>query len=749
MIRRLTLFVLFTGSSLLAQTLPNATVPNLVRFSGTLVDDGQSAHANTVGVTFALYRDQTGGSPLWLETQNVSVDTARHYSVLLGAASNGGIPVELFSHNEARWLGVKPEGQDEQPRVLLVSVPYALKAGDAQTLGGLPPSAFMLNAATPATSAVTPRLAPSDTVLAAGPTPLAGSNVITQNYFPIFADNSGALTNSNATQSATGVVGINTSSPSGLNNAFLHVNGNILLQGQVTHQIQMIGQASAGRLGQDLGGFFFSVDTPGKSMRVLTRPIGGSLTDNRLVITASGNVGIGTASPANLLTAVGPIQSTTGGFVFPDNSVQISAATVTALTAGTGVTVNTTSGNATIAADTTYLNNNYAKLSGSPTFTGTVTAANLATAGALNAGSVTSSGAVGAGSVSTTGTISAIGAAANINVINSNTGTVSGAISSLVSSNANGSAAIVGQESSTNTSSSVVTYGVEGTTSNPFGAGVYGTITTAASSGVGGPGVWGRTVGSGNGVLGESDGTSGFTNGVYGVTFSPGGVGVIGSNLGATAGTAIGVEGSSVSNSTGIGVEGVSASTTAQSGGAGGVFKNTGGGDILVGFGGTNGTSRTFRVGNDGTVYGAAFNTTGADFAESFVVTGAKATYQPGDVLMIDETGTRRLALSDEPYSTKVAGVYATKPGVLASPYGIDDPRRADGVPLAVVGVVPCKVSTENGSIHAGDLLVTASRAGYAMKGTDRQRMLGAIVGKALGSLENGTGVIEVLVSLH
>ncbi len=70
-------------------------------------------------------------------------------------------------------------------------------------------------------------------------------------------------------------------------------------------------------------------------------------------------------------------------------------------------------------------------------------------------------------------------------------------------------------------------------------------------------------------------------------------------------------------------------------------------------------------------------------------------------------------------------------------------------VPLAIVGIVPCKVTAENGPIKSGDLLVASSRAGYAMKGTDRNRMLGAVVGKALGSLDKDTGVIEVLVSLH
>jgi hypothetical protein len=70
-------------------------------------------------------------------------------------------------------------------------------------------------------------------------------------------------------------------------------------------------------------------------------------------------------------------------------------------------------------------------------------------------------------------------------------------------------------------------------------------------------------------------------------------------------------------------------------------------------------------------------------------------------------------------------------------------------VPMAMVGRVPTKVSAENGPIHAGDLLVASSRMGYAMKGTDRDKMLGAVVGKALGSLDSGTGVIEVLVTLQ
>jgi len=113
-----------------------------LKFSGTLLDERGGAMKGPMGVTFALYTEQSGGAALWLETQNVKPDENGNYSILLGAASAKGIPQELFVSGDARWLGVQVEGRAEQARVLLVSVPYALKAGDAETLGGLPPSAF-------------------------------------------------------------------------------------------------------------------------------------------------------------------------------------------------------------------------------------------------------------------------------------------------------------------------------------------------------------------------------------------------------------------------------------------------------------------------------------------------------------------------------------------------------------------------------------------------------------------------------
>ncbi|MGO9124804.1 MAG: tail fiber domain-containing protein [Terriglobales bacterium] len=79
-------------------------------------------------------------------------DKTGHYTVLLGSTTSQGLPASIFTSGEAHWLGVQVQGQEEQLRVLLVSAPYALKAGDAETVGGLPPSAFVL-AATPTGSA--------------------------------------------------------------------------------------------------------------------------------------------------------------------------------------------------------------------------------------------------------------------------------------------------------------------------------------------------------------------------------------------------------------------------------------------------------------------------------------------------------------------------------------------------------------------------------------------------------------------
>jgi hypothetical protein len=120
-------------------------VPRLVRFRGAMKDSSGKPLTGIVGVTFAIYSEPTSGTPLWQETQNVQLDQQGQYAVLLGATANGGLPKELFSSGEPRWLGVQAQvpGESPRPRVMLVSVPYALESANAQTLGGLPPSAFL------------------------------------------------------------------------------------------------------------------------------------------------------------------------------------------------------------------------------------------------------------------------------------------------------------------------------------------------------------------------------------------------------------------------------------------------------------------------------------------------------------------------------------------------------------------------------------------------------------------------------
>jgi hypothetical protein len=138
--------------------------------------------------------------------------------------------------------------------------------------------------------------------------------------------------------------------------------------------------------------------------------------------------------------------------------------------------------------------------------------------------------------------------------------------------------------------------------------------------------------------------------------------------------------------------------------------------------------------------------TTGADFAESVSVAGDKSNYEPGDVLMIDPDSDRQVTLAHSPYSTLVAGIYSTKPGVLATLHTSEDPRIAEEVPVAIVGIVPCKVTNENGPIHRGDLLVTSSTPGHAMRGSDASIRSGTVIGKALQNFTGTKGKIEVLV---
>src|ERR1700687_5293546 len=150
-----------TAARLSTPAPPASGVPREIKFSATLKDSTGKPLTGTVSVTFALYDQQEGGTPSWSETQNIEADAQGRYTVLLGAASAAGVPAELFRAAEGHWLGVRvlAPGQPEQPRVRWVSVPYALKAGDAETLGGRPASSYVV-AADPASGSNTAGSAP-------------------------------------------------------------------------------------------------------------------------------------------------------------------------------------------------------------------------------------------------------------------------------------------------------------------------------------------------------------------------------------------------------------------------------------------------------------------------------------------------------------------------------------------------------------------------------------------------------------
>jgi hypothetical protein len=188
---RLSAFLLLICCALplLAQSAasPDSVVPGMVKFNGALNDANGKPLTGTVGVTFLLYTEQSGGTPLWMETQNVQADKTGHYSVMLGSATSHGIPAKAFSAGEARWLAVQPSGQNELPRLMLASVPYSLKALDAETLGGRPASSFMTAPAAGAKngSAVQPADQPNEIVCASGTACKPGS-------IPLFATHGGS-----------------------------------------------------------------------------------------------------------------------------------------------------------------------------------------------------------------------------------------------------------------------------------------------------------------------------------------------------------------------------------------------------------------------------------------------------------------------------------------------------------------------------------------------------------------------------
>ena len=290
-------------------------VPRVVWFSGSFRPaDGQPA-GPVETVTLAVYPEQEGGTPLWQETQTVVVGTDGRYNVLLGSTTQEGLPLDLFTTGEPRWLGVRFErvGEREQPRVHLASVPYALKAADAETLGGKPASAYLLAPSVAAAGATTA------TGKAAGPA-VAGDATTqtagTSGRIGVFVD-SVNLGNSEMTQFGTGVgsrIGLGTTSPKD----YFHVSFDDpfgAFAGLAVQNRNGGANASSGMLFYDQNGAlaqFQGFNNANHAYVINNIASGGSISFftasvARFTVASSGNVGIGTATPATNLQVAGDV----------------------------------------------------------------------------------------------------------------------------------------------------------------------------------------------------------------------------------------------------------------------------------------------------------------------------------------------------------------------------------------------------------------------------------------------------------
>ena len=469
-------------------------VPRVVAFGGTAKDPGGRAITGMAGGTFSIYASEDGGGPLWMETQNIQVDSNGHYDVQLGVTKPDGVPVELFTSGEARWLGVSINGAPELPRVLLLSVPYALKAGDAQTLGGLPPSAFALAAPPPGSAD-----APLNGALPRAVTPgVAGTGA--PGFVPLWTDSAGNLGNSVLFQSGSGSsarIGINSTTPA----ATLDVKGTAVVRGTLSLPATGMATAGAGKRSQTQNFTASSYNSATNAAVSQTFQWQAEPAFN------------GTPSPSaafNLLFGSGGSPPGETGLSIAGNG-QITFApgqtfpgagsgTITGVTAGTDLTGGGSTGNVTLGLDTTKV----PQLGAANTFTGDQNiTGNVSTTGNISAtGSVSGATAVFSGTNTTQiGQVSQFGTGSALLVQQNDTGT---APEIALFATAAGKGAIAIEGYANNASSGATGTGVTGAAFGPLGTGVFG----YASNSAGGTGVEALSS-SASGIAAVLDNTAG------------------------------------------------------------------------------------------------------------------------------------------------------------------------------------------------------------------------------------------------
>jgi hypothetical protein len=666
--------LLFCGLTI-AQTSStelSTVVPQLVSYSGKATDAKGNVISGAAGITFSIYKDQFEGAPLWMETQTVTADGKGNYTVQLGATTSSGLPLDLFSTGEARWLGVRINGSQEQPRVLLLSVPYALKAADAQTLAGLPASAFVL--AAPPTAAAHSAGAYDTSATGSAP-PSASSDVTTAggtvNTIPLFSTTTN-IQNSVISQTGSGAtarIGINTATPL----ATLDVKGAATVRGTLSLPATGTATASAGKSSQPLTLSASAYDST--SSTALNQVF-------QWQAQAAGNDTSAPSGTLNLLFGEGATKpSATGlgiasngqitfatGQTFPGSigSVGLSAPSSDFTVSGSPITTSGTLGlNWTVAPTNANTPNAIVKRDSNGSFN---VAAVVATLGV--SGNSTSTSSAGVDGTDTLGGIGVLGVAKGT----SGQGVWGESFGTTFAANGQGADGVHGQAHSSSGS------GVAGLNSDPNGKGVY-------AQG-GGFGVYAFGTGaSSTGVLG-----SGSAYGVYGTSSSSSGTGVFGSS--SSTGTGVygtGLTGVSGSNSTTSGGYGVLGSSTNGVGVYGsGPTGVTGASATLVGVSGSGpvGVSGTDSSGAGMGVYGTSSGGTGVSGSSTngFGVSGSSTNAYAVNGNSTNSVGVYGSSSSNMGvygqgstygvygYTTSLAGVYGTGPagtiGVEGAGYG-------------------------------------------------------------------------------
>jgi hypothetical protein len=140
--------------------------------------------------------------------------------------------------------------------------------------------------------------------------------------------------------------------------------------------------------------------------------------------------------------------------------------------------------------------------------------------------------------------------------------------------------------------------------------------------------------------------------------------------------------------------------------------------------------------------------TGGMDLAEPFEIS-ENQPIPKGALVIIDEENPGQLKLSHQAYDKRVAGVVSgaggINPGLTLTQEGVLE----GGQNVTLTGRVYALATAANGSIKPGDLLTTSEVPGHAMRATEHERAYGAVIGKAMSSLESGEGLVLVLIQPH